>query len=299
MADTTSGSDAVGSTSDSCSTRLPSRRSWRLAVESISSPDCRATTSSGWTSRGVTSATTRPWRSTTMRSASSNTWSSWWRDQQDGGAPGPQLAAPGRSTWAVSLRPSEAVGSSRISSAGSPLQRPGDGDGLALPARQGGHRPAQVGDVDADAGPAPAGPRRACRRPTAARGAAPARGTGWRPCRGCRTGRGPATRRRSRPGAPRRGWGASGRPPHPDHARRRAGRSRAMHLASVDLPAPLSPTSATTSPAATRSDAASSTCSSPNRFDRPRTSSSGTPGTGGGPAAEWVAGRAAAGAAGG
>ena len=58
MADTISGNDAAGSTSDSWSTRLRSRCSWRRAIESISMPDMSATMSSRCTSSGETSATT-------------------------------------------------------------------------------------------------------------------------------------------------------------------------------------------------------------------------------------------------
>src|SRR4029077_6610911 len=48
-----------------------------------------------------------------------------------------------------------------------------------------------------------------------------------------------------------------------------------MHLTSVDLPAPLSPTSAITSPLRTSKSTSVSACTEPNVFDRPRISRSG------------------------
>src|SRR5579884_1276381 len=49
----------------------------------------------------------------------------------------------------------------------------------------------------------------------------------------------------------------------------------AMHLISVDLPAPLSPTSAITSPERTSKSTSWSACTDPNAFETPRTSSVG------------------------
>src|SRR5215217_8141730 len=49
----------------------------------------------------------------------------------------------------------------------------------------------------------------------------------------------------------------------------------AMHLISVDLPAPLSPTRAMTSPAATRKSTWYSAWTAPNRFETPRSSRTG------------------------
>src|SRR4051812_29417063 len=49
----------------------------------------------------------------------------------------------------------------------------------------------------------------------------------------------------------------------------------AMHLMSVDLPAPLSPTRAMTSPAATRKSTWYSAWTAPNRFETPRSSRTG------------------------
>src|SRR6187397_3236443 len=54
----------------------------------------------------------------------------------------------------------------------------------------------------------------------------------------------------------------------------------AMHLMSVDLPAPLSPTSAMTSPSRTSKSTSVSACTDPNVFERPRISSSGVSVTG-------------------
>src|ERR1700752_5248877 len=50
----------------------------------------------------------------------------------------------------------------------------------------------------------------------------------------------------------------------------------AMHLMSVDLPAPLSPTSAITSPARTSKSTSVSACTEPKFFDTPRSSRSGS-----------------------
>src|SRR4029079_253556 len=55
----------------------------------------------------------------------------------------------------------------------------------------------------------------------------------------------------------------------------------AMHLMSVDLPAPLSPTSAITSPTRTSKSTSVSACTDPKVFDRPRISRSGVSVTGG------------------
>ena len=49
----------------------------------------------------------------------------------------------------------------------------------------------------------------------------------------------------------------------------------ATHLISVDLPAPLSPTSAITSPARTSKSTSVSACTEPKLFEMPRSSSSG------------------------
>src|SRR5688500_16292573 len=48
-----------------------------------------------------------------------------------------------------------------------------------------------------------------------------------------------------------------------------------MHLIRVDLPAPLSPASASTSPACSRKETCCSAWTPPKRFERPRASSSG------------------------
>ena len=118
MAETMRGSDAAGSTSESWSTRLRSRWSWRWAMESISMPDMRATTSARCTSIGDTSATTRPWRSTTMRSARLKTCSRSWVTSRMP-APASRISVMRRWTRSVSTTPSEAVGSSRMSRRGS------------------------------------------------------------------------------------------------------------------------------------------------------------------------------------
>ena len=91
--------------------------SWRRAEESTCWPESSATTSSGCVSPGRRSATMRPWRSTTMRSASRNIWSMSWQASKIVVLCSRRLMISS-STWADSLTPSEAVGSSRASSRG-------------------------------------------------------------------------------------------------------------------------------------------------------------------------------------
>ena len=67
--------------------------------------------------------------------------------------------------------------------------------------------------------------------------------------RGCRTARGPGRRSRFRAATASSGpWIETSRPSNEDAAARRPGGYRRSSSSSVDLPAPLSPTSATTSP---------------------------------------------------
>ena len=94
-----------------------SRVSWRRAEESIVWPDSSAITSSGCVSAGRRSATTRPWRSTTIRSASRNIWSMSWQASRIV-VPCSRRLMISSSTWADSLTPRLAVGSSRASSRG-------------------------------------------------------------------------------------------------------------------------------------------------------------------------------------
>ena len=91
--------------------------SWRRALLSTCWPDSSATTSSGCVSAGRRSATIRPWRSTTMRSASRNIWSMSWQASKIV-VPCSRRPMISSSTWADSLTPSAAVGSSRASSRG-------------------------------------------------------------------------------------------------------------------------------------------------------------------------------------
>ena len=163
-------------------------------------------------------------------------------------------------------------------------QRAGDRDLLALAA---GERPdlaAQAGDRHRQVGEQLAGlvlhPRlvelardRARARARPPRG----RGRGWRRRRGCRRGRGPGRRSRS-PGRSRPGAWRS-RPP-----RRRSGSCPssaawmpAIVFTSVDLPAPLSPTRPTTSPAWTAKSTRSRAWTGPNRLLTPSSSRSGAP----------------------
>ena len=67
--------------------------------------------------RDSTSATIRPWRSTTIRSASRNIWSMSWQASRIV-VPRSRRRAISCSTWADSMTPSEAVGSSSSSSRG-------------------------------------------------------------------------------------------------------------------------------------------------------------------------------------
>jgi hypothetical protein len=76
--------------------------------------------------------------------------------EQDGGARGPQAADQAEDGGG--LRPPE--GGGRLVEDQQPRvarQRPGHGDGLALPARQRGHRAGQVGDGDVEPGQHPPG----------------------------------------------------------------------------------------------------------------------------------------------
>ena len=98
----------------------PCRRvSWRRADESTGWPDTSATTSSGWPESVGTSPATRPWRSTTMRSASRNICSTSWETIKIV-VPCSRRLVISPSTWAVSVTPRDAVGSSRSSSCGLP-----------------------------------------------------------------------------------------------------------------------------------------------------------------------------------
>ncbi len=94
-----------------------SRVSWLRAEESASWPDSRAITSSGCTSAALTSATTRPCRSTTIRSASRNIMSmSWQASTTD--VPCSRAPAISSSTCFDMATPRAAVGSSSSRSRG-------------------------------------------------------------------------------------------------------------------------------------------------------------------------------------
>ena len=94
-----------------------SRISCRRAEESTSCPDTSATTSSGCTSLGDTSAMTRPCRSTTMRSASRNICAVSWQASSTV-VPCSRTRMIRSSTSPDSCTPREAVGSSSSSSRG-------------------------------------------------------------------------------------------------------------------------------------------------------------------------------------
>ena len=106
-----------GSAETSRSVSPCSRVSWRRAEESTSWPDSSATTSPGCTSLGVTSAMSRPCRSTAMRSASRNIWLMSWQASTTV-VPCSRTRAIRSSTSADSCTPSAAVGSSSSSSRG-------------------------------------------------------------------------------------------------------------------------------------------------------------------------------------
>ena len=110
-ADRISESDEDGSAATSRPASPCSRVSWRRAEESTGWPETSATTSSGCTSLGETSVTTRPCRSTTIRSASRNISSVSCPDSRIV-VPCARSRVISRSTSAASRTPSDAVGSS-------------------------------------------------------------------------------------------------------------------------------------------------------------------------------------------
>ena len=182
---------------------------------------------------------------------------------------------------AVCATPSAAVGSSSSTTFGSPSSERATATCWRWPPESVPTSVRTLGIVTASAREQLAGPvlhrspRRAGARPRRRRARSPrARGTGWRRRRGCRRAPGPGrrsrSRARSRPGAGDR-----------DRSRRRSGSSPAsasgcpaIVLTSVDLPAPLSPTRPTTSPAWTSKSTPSSACTAPKRLLTPSSASS-------------------------
>ena len=158
---------------------------------------------------------------------------------------------------------------------------PGHGDRLPLAAGQRRHLGAHARDAHGQPLAAAPGPRAPCRSRRAAGGCcpghAPARGRrrGWRPRRGCRTARGPGTRWRSR--GPRRPGGLEIETSSPSNriCPLSAGLVPAMTLTRVDLPAPLSPTRATTSPASHSKSTSDRACTAPKRLLTPSSWRSG------------------------
>ena len=142
----------------------PSSRSARPAI--------RSTTSSGWTSSGDTSATSRPWRSTRMRSARSKTCSMRCDTRSRRHPRAPQAAEQPVDEPGL-LHPERGGRLVEQQEPGPVEHGPGDGDELALPARQ-QSRPGGRGRAcrcrGSEQQPAP---RRTCRLRTAGPTAAP------------------------------------------------------------------------------------------------------------------------------
>ena len=190
----------------------------------------------------------RPSRSTTMRSATARTSSMLWLIMM---TPRPRSRS--------ALDQVQHLGGLRDAERGGRLvehddlrveqQRAGDGDGLALAARQRGDRLAHARDAGGELARAasrrgpPSPPRRA------ATGRSRGRGRGWRRRRGSRRARGPGRRWRCRASARRSGRSSVTGLPWKSIVPEVGWCTPASTLTSVDLPAPLSPTSATTSPA--------------------------------------------------
>ena len=164
-------------------------------------------------------------------------------------------------------------------------QRAGDRDLLALARRRGGPTSQRtLGIVTARLREQLARPVLHARLVELARDRARARarpprgrGTGWRRRRGCRRAPGPGRRSRSpgrrRPGA----WRSRPARPSKRILPSSAAWMPAIDFTSVDLPAPLSPTRATTSPASTAKSTRSRAWTGPNRLLTPSSASSGAP----------------------
>ena len=126
-----------------------SRVSWRRAEESTAWPATSAITSSGCTSLGATSVTTRPCRSTTIRSASRNISSVSWQDSRIV-VPCARSRVISRSTSAASCTPSDGGRLVEQQQPGVVRHRPGDRHHLPLPAGQHPDRPRGVPQRDAE-----------------------------------------------------------------------------------------------------------------------------------------------------
>ena len=178
------------------------------------------------------------------------------------------------STCAVCTTPSAAVGSSRITRRGLPRREraiatdwrwPPESDPTArADARQRGHRErveelAVLCSIACSSSEPARQPGSAARR----------RGTGWRRRRGCRRARGPGRRSRSRACGVGGAADADALAVDRDTSPESAGWTPAIALISVDLPAPLSPTNATTSPASTSKSTSTSASTRPKRLQMP------------------------------
>ena len=150
-------------------------------------------------------------------------------------------------------------------------QRARDRDGLALPAGERGDRDPHRRDLRRQL---------AQQRPglllhvdlveRAAACAARGRATGWRRRRGCRTARGPGRPSRSRAPARRRGSSISTGSPSYSIVPESGACTPDSTLTSVDLPAPLSPMRATTSPSFTQKSTSVSALTAPKCLPMPR-----------------------------
>ncbi len=269
IAETISGSEAAGSASDSWSARLCSRLIWRLAMESASTPDIRATRSLRCTSTGDTSATTAPSRSTTIRSASVKTCS---RSCVASSTLAPASRASRRidSTSAVSATPSEAVGSSITSRRGGVSSARATATSCRWPrdrtrsgtSRRRSRAPTRRSSAAACSRRADSGTTQRPGRPR--KMLATASRSSQSPC-SCHTVSTPA--RRTCPG--RAGMGRPANITSPASA----SSTPAMAPIRVDLPAPLPPATATISPWPTWRLTSRSTVSGPKLLVSPLTSS--------------------------
>ena len=208
MADTMSGRDAAGSTSDSWSTRLRRRRSWRLRrrvhLDARHERDQVGPLHLHRRDVGDDPALAEDHDPV----GEAEDLLEVVGDEQHAGALGRASRRRASRTRADSVTPSEAVGSSSTSSCGSGEQRAGQGDELLLPP---GEHPRPVGPAGCGRSPPDAGRRWPRRRAGLAGRAGDPRGRGprWRRRRGRRRARGPATRSPGRPGGRAAGWPAA------------------------------------------------------------------------------------------
>ena len=247
---------------------------------SSAAPTIQATSCSWFSAVGTVSPTPRPRRSTTARSATAMTWSMLWEMRITAT---PSSEAADQVEHPRGLAQAERGGGLVEDDE---LGREGDrarhGDRLALSARHQRDRCSRSGRATwsrsrVGACARPSRGAAGSRRPRGSHVGPRARGRrrSWPPGRDCRTARGPGrpSRRRARgpPSRRRRDVRSPSRMIAP--ASRRC--TPLIALISVDLPAPLSPSSASTSPRATSSDTPSSATTAPKRLVASRTCSTG------------------------